>query len=101
MKRLRQDEVKALRTRLPQWTRRGSVIRRTYEFAGFPAAMRFVNAVARAAEVAQHHPDIDIRWNRVRLALTTHDAGGLTQRDVDLAASCDALAVRTDRRSRP
>jgi 4a-hydroxytetrahydrobiopterin dehydratase len=101
MKRLQQDELKALRARLPGWTRRGSVIRRTYEFPGFPAAIHFVNAVARAAEAAQHHPDIDIRWNRVRLALTTHDAGGLTQRDVDLAAECDALAVRTLRRSRP
>ena len=101
MKTLHQHELKALRNRLPAWTRRGSVIRRTYEFSGFPTAMRFVNAVARAAEVAQHHPDIDIRWNRVRLALTTHDAGGLTQRDADLAAACDALAVRTARRSRP
>jgi 4a-hydroxytetrahydrobiopterin dehydratase len=101
MKTLQQNELKALRIRLPEWTRRGGVIRRTYAFSGFPAAMRFVNAVARAAEAAQHHPDIDIRWNRVRLALTTHDAGGLTQRDADLAAACDVLAVRTDRRGRP
>lgn len=83
----------ALRT-VPAWMRRRAVIARTYEFADFAAAMRFVNAVARAAEKAQHHPDVDIRWNRVRLALTTHDASGLTDQDFALARRCDALAAR-------
>lgn len=54
-------------------------------FADFLEAMRFVNRVAKLAERAQHHPDIDIRWNQVRLVLTTHDAGGLTERDFALA----------------
>ncbi len=85
-------EIRAALAVLPAWTRRGSVIRRTYEFADFVAAMKFVNAVARAAEKANHHPDVDIRWNRVTLALTTHDAGGLTARDFALAAQCDRLA---------
>lgn len=92
MPRLAPSEIKAALVALPAWTRKGSVIRRTYEFADFVAAMKFVNAVARAAEKAGHHPDVDIRWNRVTLALTTHDAGGLTEKDFALAAQCDRLA---------
>jgi 4a-hydroxytetrahydrobiopterin dehydratase len=76
----------------PQWQRNGEVISRTFQFKDFPAAMEFVNAVALAAEQVQHHPDIDIRWNKVTLALTTHDAGGLTEKDFALARRCDALA---------
>ena len=78
--------------RLPGWKRRKSVIHRTYEFKDFVAAMKFVNAAARFAEKSWHHPDVDIRWNRVTLALTTHDAGGLTTRDFDAAARYDLLA---------
>lgn len=77
---------------IPHWSRRGRKIVRTFEFEDFLAAMKFVNAVARAAEKAGHHPDIDIRWNRVTLVLTTHDAGGLTGRDLALAAHVDRLA---------
>ena len=55
------------------------------------AAMKFVNAVADIAEKSQHHPDIDIRWNKVTLALSTHDAGGLTKKDFDLATQFDRL----------
>jgi 4a-hydroxytetrahydrobiopterin dehydratase len=55
--------------------------------------MKFVDAVAVAAEQAWHHPDIDIRWNKVTLALTTHDAGGLTQKDFDLARQFDQLSL--------
>jgi 4a-hydroxytetrahydrobiopterin dehydratase len=54
--------------------------------------MKFVNSVAELAEQVQHHPDIDVRWNRVTLALTTHDAGGLTEKDLALARDCDARA---------
>jgi 4a-hydroxytetrahydrobiopterin dehydratase len=79
---------------VPAWQRQGQTISRTYEFADFAAAMQFVNAVAALAEAAQHHPDIDVRWNRVTLALTTHDAGGLTMKDVALARECDACATR-------
>jgi 4a-hydroxytetrahydrobiopterin dehydratase len=75
---------------LPGWQSDGQVISRTYEFADFAAAMVFVNAVAALAEQTQHHPDIDVRWNKVTLALTTHDAGGLTEKDFALAAACDA-----------
>ena len=76
----------------PQWQRNGEVISRTFQFKDFPAAMEFVNAVAQVAEQFQHHPDIDIRWNKVTLALTTHDAGGLTEKDFALARRCDTLA---------
>ncbi len=76
---------------LPLWRRKKSVITRTFEFADFPAAMRFVQRAGRSAEKANHHPDIDIRWNKVTLALTTHDAGGLTEKDFALAARLDQL----------
>ena len=94
MPKLTPTEIKAALARLPDWKRNGAVIRRTCEFADFAAAMKFVNVVARAAEKAGHHPDVDIRWNRVTLALTTHDAGGLTEKDFALAAQCDRLAGR-------
>jgi len=76
---------------LPDWRLVGETIERTLTFADFPAAMAFVNRVAEAAEKAGHHPDIDIRWNKVKLALTSHDAGGLTERDFNLAAVIDSL----------
>jgi 4a-hydroxytetrahydrobiopterin dehydratase len=78
---------------LPQWQRHGEIISRTFVFKDFPAAMKFVNNVAELAEQAQHHPDVDIRWNKVTLALTTHDAGGLTEKDFALAKQCDALSL--------
>jgi 4a-hydroxytetrahydrobiopterin dehydratase len=65
---------------------------KTFSFKDFTAALGFVNRVGEAAETAGHHPDIDIRYNRVRLALVTHDAGGLTQKDFDLAAQADSLS---------
>lgn len=80
-------------TPLPNWRRKGQFIWRTYEFEDFLAAMKFVNAVAVLAEQAQHHPDIDVRWNKVTLALTTHDTGGLTEKDFALARECDALSL--------
>jgi len=74
---------------VPEWARTGKVITRTYQFEDFPAAIRFVNRVGRLAEKAWHHPDIDIRWNKVTLNLTTHDEGGLTEKDFALARQFD------------
>lgn len=74
-----------------QWRRQGDELVREVIFADFAGAMKFVNAVAQAAEDAGHHPDITIRWNRVALTLSTHSAGGLTQLDLDLARVIDAL----------
>jgi 4a-hydroxytetrahydrobiopterin dehydratase len=79
--------------KLPEWIRAGEIISRTFVFKDFPAAMKFVNEIAELAEQAQHHPDVNIRWNKVTLALTTHDAGGLTEKDFELARQCDALAA--------
>ena len=91
MAKLTPAQVKASLRSVPQWKKRGSVISRTYAFKDFPAAIRFVNALAKRAEKAWHHPDIDIRWNKVALTLTTHDEGGLTEKDFALAATFDRL----------
>ena len=91
-----EGRIAAVLTTLPGWLRQGDLIARTYEFADFPAAMKFVNAVATLAEQVQHHPDIDVRWNKVTLALTTHDAGGLTEKDFALAREFDGCAQAKD-----
>jgi 4a-hydroxytetrahydrobiopterin dehydratase len=77
---------------LPAWQIESGVLVRTFVFADFKVAIRFVDQVAELAEDAGHHPDIDIRYNRVRLALVTHDAGGLTAKDFALAAAAGKLA---------
>jgi 4a-hydroxytetrahydrobiopterin dehydratase len=72
------------------WERQGDAIVREREFDDFAAAIRFVDRVAEAAEAANHHPDILVHgWNKVRLTLTTHDQGGVTQSDVDMARTLD------------
>jgi 4a-hydroxytetrahydrobiopterin dehydratase len=76
----------------PGWSWADTEITRTYEFADFNEAMGFVTRVAMEAEKANHHPDIDIRWNRVTLTLSTHSAGGLTRKDLELADVADNLA---------
>lgn len=90
---VKMDEAKVILalSSLPKWQRNGEVISRTFQFKGFPEALKFVNDVGDLAEQAQHHPDMDIRWNKVTLALTTHSAGGLTEKDFALAKQCDAL----------
>ncbi|MCP5521362.1 MAG: 4a-hydroxytetrahydrobiopterin dehydratase [Verrucomicrobiales bacterium] len=86
-------EVRQALKELPGWVRRGTSIRRAYTLTDFPTAIRFVNAMARIAEKASHHPDIEIAWNRVTLTLTTHDEGGLTPKDFDLARQFDRKAA--------
>ena len=76
---------------LPTWRREGNEITRTFTFSDFRAALAFVNKTGDLAEAAGHHPDIDIRYNKVRLALTTHDAGGISAKDFDLAAKLNNL----------
>ena len=77
---------------LPLWKLEGKEIVRHYQFPDFVAAMLFVNQVAAKAENAGHHPDIDIRYDKVRLALISHDQGGLTQRDLKMAQALDSLS---------
>jgi 4a-hydroxytetrahydrobiopterin dehydratase len=79
---------------IPDWKLQDATISRTFQFKDFPAAMKFVDVVGRLAEEEWHHPDIDIRWNKVTLALTTHDAGGLTEKDFALAKKIDGLPLR-------
>jgi 4a-hydroxytetrahydrobiopterin dehydratase len=86
-------EEAALRlSALPGWLIEDGQLTRTFSFKDFLAALAFVNRVGERAEEAGHHPDIDIRYNRVRLSLVTHDEGGLTGKDFDLATVADLLA---------
>jgi 4a-hydroxytetrahydrobiopterin dehydratase len=91
MAKLNAAQIKSALATVPDWSKRGKTITRTFVFKDFPAAIKFVNAVAKLAEKAWHHPDIDIRWNKVTLVLITHDAGGLTEKDFALARKFDQL----------
>lgn len=82
---------------LPGWSRRGDALTRTYQFRNFSSALEFVNKVGELAESADHHPDIDIRYSKVVLALSTHSAGGITQKDLDLAGAIDSSTSETSR----
>ncbi len=85
------EQIKAALPTVPQWALDARAIRRTYEFTDFLGSIKFVNALAPLAEAANHHPDIEIQWNKVTLILTTHDQRGLTKKDFDLAKKLDAL----------
>lgn len=89
--KLTDSEVEQRLAALAAWSCTGDEIRRTFQLGSFPAAIAFVTHVGFLAEAAGHHPDVDIRWRKVTLALTTHDAGGLTHKDFDLAAQIDEL----------
>jgi 4a-hydroxytetrahydrobiopterin dehydratase len=91
MEKLTSAQIKTALASVPDWKKKGSAITRTFQFKDFPPAIKFVNAVAKPAQKANHHPDIDIRWNKVTLTLSTHDAGGLTQKDFSLAKQFDRL----------
>jgi len=77
---------------LPGWKTNGNVIERVFHFASFVQAMEFVNHMAEAAEAVNHHPDILINYNKVTLTLVSHDSGGVTQRDIKMAARINELA---------
>lgn len=92
--RLTAEELNAKLMELDGWsTSEGEAIAKTFTFGGFGEAMRFVHKVADVANRSDHHPDIDIRWNKVRLVLTTHSAGGLTAMDFRVAAQIDDIAA--------
>ena len=92
--KLSDSEVQGWLKAHPGWALEGGMIRRTYAFPDFRGSMAFVNRVADAANAADHHPDIDIRYSKVTLALVTHDAGGLTSRDTKLAEEADSFSAR-------
>jgi 4a-hydroxytetrahydrobiopterin dehydratase len=89
MPALSEEQAASRLKSLPEWEIKNGELVRTYKFEDFRASLRFVNKVGDLAEAAGHHPDIDIRYNKVRLALVTHDAGGLTNKDFDLAAQAE------------
>ena len=88
---LNEAEIVEGQKKIPGWTRDGKELVRQYKFADFKEAMAFVNRVAAQAEKMDHHPDILIQYNKVRLSLSTHSAGGLTESDLTLAKNIDTL----------
>ena len=92
MPALTQQEINTRITKLPEWTIDSGELARTFTFKNFLSSVDFVNQIAKEAENMGHHPDIDIRYNRVRIALTTHDAGGITEKDFQLAKEIEKLA---------
>ncbi len=79
-------------TSLDGWTGDTTMIRRAFKFPEFLAGIRAVSQIADAAEAANHHPDIDIRWRTIAIGLTTHDAGGVSQFDIELAHQINEIA---------
>jgi 4a-hydroxytetrahydrobiopterin dehydratase len=77
---------------LPGWSRKGDAIVKSYHFANFPAGIAFIAQVADVAEGQEHHPDIDIRYTKVQFSCSTHDAGGITEKDFTLAQAIEGLA---------
>lgn len=89
---LTDSEIAAFLGSHPHWEKKGKEITRTFEFKDFNESLGFVTRVGLEAERMFHHPDIDIRWSKVTLTLSTHSEGGLTGQDTDLAAFCDGIA---------
>lgn len=89
---LTDGEIQQSLQQLPGWKKNGTAIERLFQFGTFVQAMEFVNQIAEAAEAVNHHPDILISYNKVTLTLVSHDSGGVTQRDVKMAARINQLA---------
>ena len=92
VKKLSEADIAKALQRLDGWEREGQAIRKLYTFKTFAEGIRFVDRVAVEADANEHHPDIDIRYTTVVMTLSTHSAGGLTTKDVELAAKIDELA---------
>jgi 4a-hydroxytetrahydrobiopterin dehydratase len=93
--KLSDDAIQQHLSKLNGWTREGDEISKTYELPSFPAALAFVSTVGHLAEAANHHPDILVKYKNVTLSLTSHDAGGLTAHDFDLAEQVDGLPMKS------
>ena len=76
---------------LPGWSRRGDAITKTYQFSDFMTGINFVVAIAKAADAADHHPDIDIRYTKITCSLSTHSDGGITEKDLAMAGAIEAI----------
>lgn len=93
--RLEPDQIARALAGLPEWSDMAGTIQRTYAFADFVNSLAFVRSAGAEAERVQHHPDILIRYNKVTMTLSTHDSGGITQRDIDMAHALDRLSGQT------
>lgn len=89
--RLDDDAIAAGLARLPGWERAGDELRKDFTCPSFPDAIAFVVRIGFLAERANHHPDLDVRWRTVTVALTTHDAGGLSALDLELAGEIEQV----------
>ncbi len=90
--RLSDLEIQRALGTLPGWSRRADVLTKTFAWPTFEQGIAFVTRVAKAADAMDHHPDIDIRYTKVTFALSTHDAGGITERDLELARQIEQVA---------
>jgi len=97
MPALRSKQIKLHLQAVPNWSQRAQTILRTFKFEGFLKGIDFVNRIAAKAQKLNHHPDIDIRFDKVTLTLTTHDEGGITEKDFSLARQCDEVFSKTFR----
>lgn len=94
MEKLTQEQIAAQLAEFPEWGQSGEALQRTFRFAHFKEAMQFVDRVAALAERQQHHPDIMIRYNKVTLTISTHDAGGITSKDFDFVSASDKMVAQ-------
>jgi 4a-hydroxytetrahydrobiopterin dehydratase len=93
MGRMTDEELRAaVAGSLPGWTIQGDAIHREFTFPGFTAAVAFIDRMVQPANAARHHPDLEVHFNRVIVSLSTHDEGGVTDKDIELARSIDQLA---------
>lgn len=88
---LTDKEIQEQAQRLEDWTLEGKKLQRTFKFKDFVEAIAFINKIVEPAEAAAHHPDLEISYNKVNVTLTTHDAGGLTSKDFDLAQAISKI----------
>jgi 4a-hydroxytetrahydrobiopterin dehydratase len=93
MPQLKLDEIADALHHLPQWQYENGTLAKEWKFADFGEAMAFTNSIAEIAETANHHPDIAINYSQVRLTLSTHDAGGVTEKDVELAKQIEGAGI--------
>jgi 4a-hydroxytetrahydrobiopterin dehydratase len=91
MSKLSEPQIREAIQELPGWVDQDGKLTKTFTHSSFPEAIVFVNAVAHIAELANHHPDIDVRYSNITLSLVTHDEGGITPRDVALARQVEAI----------
>lgn len=89
--RLSDLEIQRALGSLAGWARRGDALVKTFTFPSFAGGIDFVQRIARAADEVDHHPDIDIRYTKITCSLSTHDAGGITEADLALAATIESL----------